>query len=272
LIRVISSTIRAVAIVGVMAVLLMAALAACSPAAPSGSTATPSSATSLAEVPTLIPTFTPTAAPTVAPTATNSPTPSDTATVTPESATATGTTIPATPTRVPPTATRRPLATFTPVPPTDTPKPTVDFKVIESRLWGAVENGGTSQDGSSMSCGMLHAFFIKTIDKNGAPLNGIIVKRVYVGKVDVPPTGSKGDGKTEDDPGTGNAYFVIGDVSGHMYTSETTRGMSVDNNIPNVDLIASGYCRDDAECNFRKANNELCYRHYSYSVTFQRQW
>lgn len=119
---------------------------------------------------------------------------------------------------------------------------------------------------------MLHAFFIKVIDKNGAPIDGVIVKRVYVGKVDVPPTGAKGPGKTEDDPGTGNAYFVIGDVSGKTFSSETTRGMPVDNNIPNPDLIASGYCHDDAECNFRKANNELCYRHYSWSVTFQRQW
>jgi hypothetical protein len=270
--RVNSSTIRAAACVVVTAVLLMLALAACAPATSAGGTPTPPSPTAVAVVPTLIPTFTPTAAPTVPPTATTSPTAEDTATATTEAATATGTAIPATATRVPPTATRRPLATFTPVPPTDTPKPTVDFKVIESRLWGAVENGGTSNNGSSMSCGLLHAFFIKTIDKNGAPLNGIIVKRVYVGKVDVPPTGSKGDGKTEDDPGTGNAYFIIGDVSGHTYASETTRGMSVDNNIPNADLIASGYCRDDAECNFRKANNELCYRHYSYSVTFQRQW
>jgi hypothetical protein len=250
----------------------MAALAACSPAAPSGSTATPSSATSLAEVPTLIPTFTATAAPTVAPTVTDSPTPSDTATVTPESATATGTTIPATPTRVPPTATRRPLATFTPMPPTDTPKPTIDFKVIESRLWGAVENGGTSSNGSSQDCGLLHASFIKVIDKGGAPLNGVIVKRVYVGKVDVPPTGSKGDGKTEDDPGDGEAYYVIGDVSGHTYTSETTRGMSELNDIPNTDLIPAGYCRDNAECDYRKSINGLCRRHYSYSVTFQRQW
>ena len=114
--------------------------------------------------------------------------------------------------------------------------------------------------------------FIKVLDKGGAPINGIVVRRVYQGSVIVRPTGAKGDGKTEDDPGDGNAYFVSNDTSGRSYTSETTRGMSTLNDIPNPDLIAGGYCRDNAECDYRKANNQLCRRHYSYSVTFQRTW
>jgi hypothetical protein len=158
------------------------------------------------------------------------------------------------------------------MPPTDTPKPSVDFKVIEARLFSAVENGGSSLNGSLQTCGNLNVFFIKTIDKGGAPINGIVVKRVFAANVDVRPTGAKGDGKTEDDTGNGNAFYVFGDVSGRTYTSETTRGMSTLNDIPNADLIAGGYCRDDAECDYRKANNGLCRRHYSYSVVFQRQW
>ena len=158
------------------------------------------------------------------------------------------------------------------MPPTETPKPTVDFKVIEARLFGAVENGGVSENGSLQACGNLNTFFIKAIDKNGAPINGIVVKRVFAGNVEVRPTGAKGDGKTEDDTGNGNAFFVSNDTSGRTFTSETTRGMSTLNDIPNPDLIAGGYCKDNAECDYRKANNGLCRRHYSYSVVFQRQW
>ena len=270
--RVFGSKIRAAASIYVISVLLLLALAACSPAATAGTAPTSSSATTVVQVPTLVPTFTPTATPPILPTATSSPTPSDTATAIPESATATSTAVPATPTRVPPTATRRPLPTFTPVPPTNTPKPSIDFRVVEARLFGAVENGGSSVNGSVQTCGNLNVFFIKAIDKNGAPINGIVVKRVFAGNVQVRPTGVKGDGKTEDDTGDGNAFYVSNDTSGRTYTSETTRGMSTLNDIPNPDLIGGGYCWDNAECDFRKANNELCRRHYSYSVVFQRQW
>jgi hypothetical protein len=172
------------------------------------------------------------------------------------------------------TATRRPPTnTPPPPPPTATPKPSVDFKVIEARLFGAVENGGSSVNGSVQTCGNLNTFFIKAIDINGNPLNGIIVERGYASHVQVRPTGEKGPGKTEDDTGDGNKFRVVRDTSGRTYTSEWTRDMStIDQSIPNTDLIAGGYCHDDAECNFRKQTVQLCRRHYSYSVVFQRQW
>lgn len=249
--------------------LFTVAVFACAP------TATPSNpATPTAAPPTPLPTFTPTPMATVKVAVADTVTPAPPPTTAPVTVAPTDTPVPPTNTPPPaPSATRRPAtATFTPAPPTATTKPSVDFKVIESRLWGAVENGGSSTNGSVQTCGGLNVFFIKVIDKNGAPIDGIIVKRVFGANIGVRPTGAKGAGKTEDDSGDGNAFYVGSDVSGKTYTSEQTRGMSTLNDIPNPDLIAGGYCRDNAECDFRKANNELCRRHYSYSVTFQRQW
>ncbi len=233
-------------------------------------TATPSTP------PTLAPTTTRTPTPValLVATATTTPTPPPTATPTPQP---TNTSAPTnTPMPQPPTATntRRP-PTNTPPPPTPTtaPKPSVDFKVIEARLWGAVENGGSSVNGSVQTCGNLNTFFIKVIDASGNPLDGIIVERGYASHIQVRPTGAKGAGKTEDDTGDGNKFRVVRDASGRTYTSEWTREMStIDQNMPNADLIAGGYCHDDAECNARKQTAQLCRRHYSYSIVFQRQW
>lgn len=126
-----------------------------------------------------------------------------------------------------------------------------------------VENHGCAGD---------HNFYITVLDKSGAPLNGIYVQRRYLDYIVVPPTGDKGPGKTEDEAGSGNAYRVLRDASGRTFTSEWTREMStIDQAIPNADLIAGGYCANDADCNQRKAENQLCRKHYSYNVVFQRQ-
>ncbi|MBI5879124.1 MAG: hypothetical protein HZB53_15865 [Chloroflexi bacterium] len=250
---------------GLAAGLLAGLLLACAPASP---TVIARLATPTAEPPTAAPTFTAIPA-----------TPSETATTVPTStsvpATATATATP-TPTSTPPptaTATRRP-PTATPLP-TDTPKPAVDFKVIEQRLLGVKENGGTTSNGSIVSCGFLHIYLIKVIDINNVPLPNILVRRVYAGNAQIPPTGVKGPGMTEEVTPThdGDMLFVMGDTTGAKFTSEQTRDLTMrDTNIPNADLIAGGYCRDNTECAYRKANNLLCAGHYSYSVIFQRQW
>jgi hypothetical protein len=191
--------------------------------------------------------------------------------------TATATQIPPTETPAPrPTPTRRPsVPTATLAVPTETPKPAVDFKVIEERMLSLKENQGSSKNGSVRDCGLLHIYLIKVVDKGGVPLANILVRRLYAGNVEIPPTGSKGPGMSEDVPPryAGDQLFVMGDTGGARYTSEQTRVLSLnDRDIPNSDLIAGGYCRDDAECSYRKANNLLCLGHYSYSIVFQRQW
>lgn len=137
------------------------------------------------------------------------------------------------------------------------------------------ENQGSSKNGSVRDCGLLHIYLIKVVDKSGVPLPNILVRRLYAGNVEIPPTGSKGPGMSEDVPPryAGDKLFVMGDTGGARYKSEQTRVLSLnDRDIPNLDLIAGGYCRDEAECSYRKANNLLCLGHYSYSIVFQRQW
>ena len=137
------------------------------------------------------------------------------------------------------------------------------------------ENQGSSRNGSVRECGFLHIYLIKVVDKSGVPLANILVRRLYAGNVEIPPTGSKGPGMSEDVPPryAGDKLFVMGDTGGARFTSEQTRVLSLnDRDIANSELIAGGYCRDNGECSYRKANNLLCLGHYSYSIVFQRQW
>ena len=137
------------------------------------------------------------------------------------------------------------------------------------------ENQGTGANGSVEDCGFLHIYFIRVVDINGVPLPNILVRRIYAGNIEIPPTGFKGPGMTEDVPPryAGDKLYVMGDTAGARFTSEQTRNLTLDDKaIPNSDLIAGGYCRNDDECNFRKTSGELCAGHYSYNVVFQRQW
>ena len=227
-------------------------------------------ATSLSTpTPTAVPTFTPT--PTRTPVALLVETPTTTATTALPTAPpppATDTPAPATPTAaatpVPPTPTRRP-PTNTP-PPTAIPKPSVDFKVIEQRMHSITENGG---------CQGRHNYYITVVDKNGVPLPNILVRRIFDQKAEIPPTGAKGPGKTEEVTPRygGDLLYVLGDTSGNRFTSEQTRNLSTSEiDIPIPDLIAAGYCPNEGECQQRIKDNQLCLGHHSYSVTFQRQW
>ncbi len=218
--------------------------------------------------PTSTPSPVPTSTPTPEPTATSTPTP--TATALP-----TETPIPApTATSRPPTAT--PVrATATPVPPTVPPKPAVDYRVVKSRILTIDENGG---------CMGNHNYFVQVIDAGGAPINGVVVQRVYAsgettvsGSKDSPfAQGTAGQGWGQFDiypPSHGDQLLVISDPTKGAVTSEVTRSMSLrDEEISVPELMGAGYCSSEAECNERIALNHLCRGHYSYEVVFQRTW
>ncbi len=222
--------------------------------------------------------FVATATPTITPSPlpTNTPTPEPTATST---ATPTATPLP-TETPIPaPTATSRPptatpvRATATPVPPTVPPKPAVDYRVVKSRMLTIDENGG---------CAGNHNFFVQVVDANGAPINGVVVQRVYAsgettvsGSKDSPfAQGTAGQGWGQFDIfKNGDQLLVISDPTKGAVTSEVTRSMSVrDEEIPIPELIGAGYCSSEAECTQLIAENRLCRFHYSYEVVFQRTW
>jgi len=238
-------------------------------------------------------TATPTRTPTPMPTATPVPTATLTWTPVPPTATftpvlPTATLIPPTPTPLPATATpipptpAPPTATFTPAPPTATPvppppteppKPAVDFIIVEQRMLSNVENGGTTVNGEVDRCGFGRNLSVLVLDAGGNPLDGIIIHGEY-SHHDFTPTGhEKGPGRTENPLGGGDMIKVVRDVGGRSYTSQTTRGMSTqDEGIPIPDLIAGGYCRDEANCQERVSQNRLCRGHYSWNVVFQRTW
>ncbi len=206
--------------------------------------------------PAPVPTFTPTATATRVSLAVETPT-------------STATAIPPTSTAIPPTSppTRRPpTATFTPAPPTATATPSVDFKVVKQRMLSIKENGG---------CFGKNTYFITVIDVNEVPLPDILVRRIFAANVQIPPTGAKGPGKTEETTPRygGDQLFVFGNTSGARFTSEVTNNLSTNEaEIPIDVLIAGGYCPNPAECQQRIRDNQLCLGHHSYEVVFQRTW
>ena len=144
--------------------------------------------------------------------------------------------------------------------PTEPPKPAVDYRVVKTRLLHINENAG---------CVGNHNLFVTVIDANGTPLDGVRVGRVWVPD-DIKITG--GDNK-----GAGKAVFDLfyhGDQIRILdASSETTRSLEVeDEKIPVPELISSGYCPDEAECNRLINENRLCRYHYSWEVVFQRMW
>ena len=144
----------------------------------------------------------------------------------------------------------------------------MDFKVITQRMLTIEENQG---------CRGMHDLFIKVVDINGVPLDGIVVR------VDDPAggqtelvTGEKGPGKVEMPMYGMYVVRVLRDAN-RDYTSEVTRWL--DSGQPTIDdLWNGGYCQHDErtyeECaELRElGRGYLCYGHYSYEVVLQRQW
>jgi len=217
----------------------------------------------LALLPFLSPTSTPTPTATKTPRPTQTPTPTFTSTHTPTpTETSTPTVTPtSTPTSVPPTATRRP--------PTSTPRPTatftpsIDFVIKTQRMLSLAENGG---------CMGNHHIFVTVVDKNGSPLDGVVLHGLWTGEDHV--SGEKGPGRAEIILyQSGEQVRVVRDVAGRTYTSETTRNLDTrEDQIPIPDLISGGYCNDEADCKDKIARNAMCNYHHSYEVVFQRTW
>ncbi len=210
---------------------------------------------------TLVPTFTATPEWTPTPTPTDTPTPTATPTVTP--------TPTETPTSLPtdtPTATRTPRPaepTDTPTPelPTDTPTPSVDFIVTKQDVLPVIVDG---------SCNWRHNIFVTVVDKNGNPLDGVIVADKF-GNYAM-PSGDKGPGRVDFDLWKNSLeLYVKQGVDGTPYRSEMTRRLSSD--APEIsDMIIGGVCKNEEECKAKLASNSFCYGHYAYEVVFQRTW
>lgn len=215
------------------------------------------------------------------PTPTHSPTPLPTDTPTPQptatpTATATATPLPTETPTAAPTATPKPTqvrATSTPRPPAPTPRPAVDYRVVKARLLTIEENH---------QCMGNHHIFFQVVDRNGIPINGAEVKRVYVGDTSIsgskdspwaPGTQNQGWGEFAQKD-NGDQVFVSADPEKGAVTSEVTRslGLRPVEEISVDELIAAGYCTSEAECTDRARRYQLCIGHFSYEVVFQRTW
>lgn len=183
----------------------------------------------------------------------------------------------AAPTRAPaatPAPTSTPAPTDAPAPtaaPTDAPAPASGrFVVVEKRLWDPIENGGT-MDGPSVHCGQGRRLVVRVQNADGSPLNNAAVQVLY-GAKEIYVTGSqgKGDGVTEFILGGGQDAEVIR-VNGQPVESEIARGMSTNpHNIPRETLQSAGYCQDENTCRSFVENNG-CFGHFSWTVTFRQQ-
>ena len=139
----------------------------------------------------------------------------------------------------------------------------MDFKVARDDIVPIEENGCHATGG--------HYIWIKVVDVNKQPLDGIVVKVTNGGEVLLVTGKDKLPGKADFAMYGGYQLKVIGDVNGRKYTSERTRTLT-SQDPPVSDLIASGVCSTEEECLQRRAKNQLCRGHYSYEVVFQRQW
>jgi hypothetical protein len=146
------------------------------------------------------------------------------------------------------------------------------FRVVEKRLWDVVENGGWL-DGPSVTCGLKRELVVNVLDANGNRLNGIAVQAQY-GAKEIFVTGAqgKGDGVVEFVLGKGQDVKVIRDADGREAVSEMAAGLSTEPAaIPYEHLIAGRYCSDDESCRlFVEAGS--CWAHFSWTVTFQRNY
>lgn len=149
-----------------------------------------------------------------------------------------------------------------------------DFRLVEKRLWDVYENGG-SKDGPTVRCGEKRELHVFVRDANGNPLNGVAVQAL-LGAREIIVTGAqgKGDGKAEFVLGGGQDVTVIRDVDGREVTSDVAYGLTTDPRaIPFEYLIAGQYCTDEAACRaWIDSPFPPCYGHYSWSVTFQRNY
>ena len=171
-----------------------------------------------------------------------------------------------------------PPPTRTPAPPTATPRPAVDYRIVEQRLMTLQENG---------ACNGNHIIYVQVLDPNNAPINGAVIQRVAAsgltaisGQKDCPwHIGATNEGCAQFDIyGGGDRVQVVGDPVRGSVSSEVSRHCSTqDPDIPLGDLLAAGYCKDMADCEWRMnpggdLPRQFCNGHYSWVIKFQRTW
>ncbi len=144
------------------------------------------------------------------------------------------------------------------------------FTLVGKRLWDVYENGGRL-DGPSVTCGEKRQLVVEVIDANGAPINGVVI-RAQLGAKEAQITGDKGPGRTEFVLGGGQEVKVEKDAGGREATSDVAYGMTTHPaEIPIETLIGARYCADAESCPaFQAAPG--CWGHYSWTVTFQRNY
>jgi hypothetical protein len=139
----------------------------------------------------------------------------------------------------------------------------VDFRIASWRLWPLALNSGCAKG--------MHSIFITVVDAAGNPLNDIIVGDTW-NNVEV-VTGDKGVGKAEINLWTNTMEVLVKrDKEGQPYTSEVSFPFSsFMTTIPNDQMIAAGYCANEIECEWKRANESYyCGGHYSWEVIFQK--
>lgn len=136
---------------------------------------------------------------------------------------------------------------------------------MSRRLLHVNENGG---------CEGNHNAFVKIIDANGTPINGVLVYLRWDTGEDAFYTGYKPEfpGGAVFDLYGGYYVGVRTDANGTPAAASETFVTSTSPTFP--ELIASGYCADEADCEYRASQNppQFCTGHYSYEVIYRRNY
>ncbi len=154
---------------------------------------------------------------------------------------------------------------------TAAPPPGVSYVVKSVRLKSVGEDAQSCTGGD-------HNIFVVVQDAAGAPLDGVRVREVFSGQIQVTGSQGKGPGRAMYDiyRGGGGQVDIVDDAGNRI--SELSRGMSDD--WPEFDLMkAAGYCNckphlDDASCQADMQNKTYFFAvgHYAFVVIFQRTW
>jgi hypothetical protein len=185
----------------------------------------------------------------------------------------------------PPVPTRAPQPTAPPAAPEEpapeapppTPQPAAQPPpgmqyVVQSVRLRSVNEGSQRCDGGD------HNIFVNVIDAGGNPVDGVRVREVFSGQINVTGAQGKGPGRVEYDiyRGGGGQLEIVDE--GNNRIGEATRGMSAD--WPDFDLMkAAGYCNckphpDDASCEADLRNKQYLFAvgHYAYEVVYRRTY
>lgn len=118
----------------------------------------------------------------------------------------------------------------------------------------------------------MHSIFITVLDAAGAPLDNVVLGDTW-NNVEV-VSGSKGPGKAEINLWTNTMEIIVKKdaVTRQPYSSEVSFPFSsFMTTIPNEQMIQAGYCANELECEWKRANESYyCGGHYSWEVIFQK--